>query len=554
MNPAAHDGDEARPRARAERIGPWLAQIARERGEQSALAAAGPEAAGPWWSYAELDRASGALADDLHALGLRAGDAVAIWLPNRPEWLVAHFAATRLGLLTVPLNTWYRDSEVAHFVGLARCRAVLVDSSFRGIDFDGILGRALAPLAAAGRQHVRWIIDWHAATMTEVPGWPREVRRVQVQSLSPHGPPAPVPSAANESAIVYATSGTTSAPKLAAHAESVLLAHAAAVARRGLFGPEDVVLGALPPCGAYGYGLLMASLMAGARAVTVEAFEVDRAVDIIATHGVTVAALTEPIVRRLLDHPGASRERLSSLRQVFSAGATLAPVVERAEREFGFRLTNVYGSSECLALAAFWDEGVVATSRGAAGGRLVSDGMEVRVADTDGRILAPGQEGELQFRGPAITRGYFGDPDATARAHTADGWFRSQDLGRIVDAGRSEFHYIARMNDAMRLKGFLVSPGEIEAMLQQHPAVAAAQVVGVPSADGDELAAAFVILRAGASADPEALRQFCLAHMASYKVPALLELLDAFPLTRSANGDKVMKNQLREMAKGRLCA
>lgn len=551
---AANEGSGSAGGLSAESFDAWIADRARRYGQRPALIAASRAGLGTPCGYADLDRESAALAASLHGLGLRSGDALAIWLPNRPEWLIAHLATARLGLLTLPLNTWYRDSELAHFIGLTGCRAVLVDSAFRGIAFDEILANAFAALGAAKRQTVRHVLDWNAAACSAPNDWPPGVQRVRIADLAPVPGRVRLPSAASDATIVYATSGTTSAPKLALHAEGALLAHADAVAARAHLGPGDVALGALPPCGAYGYGLLLAALTAGGRAVMMDEFDVDLALELIESERVTVAALTEPLVRRLFQHPLATRARLGSLRLVFSAGATLEPVVERAEREFGVRITNVYGSSECLALAAFWRDDSDVRTRSAAGGRLVSHGMQVRVADADGRPVSEGVEGELQFRGPVLSPGYFADPDASARARTPDGWFRSQDLGRVVDAAHGEFHYISRMNDALRLKGFLVSPGEIESMLHRHPGVAAAQVVGVPGPEGDELAAAFVIPRAEttARATAEDLRQFCRARMASYKVPALIEIVDAFPVTRSANGDKVIKARLREIAQERL--
>jgi fatty-acyl-CoA synthase len=328
----------------------------------------------------------------------------------------------------------------------------------------------------------------------------------------------------------------------------VLLSHAQAVAQTARMTPDDVVLAALPPCGAYGHGLILAALSAGATAILVREYAVERIVNAIESEQVTVMALTEPLLKKILDHAAAHRKSLRSLRIVFSAGGTLQPVVERAEAEFGFRITNVYGSSEVLALAAFWGFDGSAAERSAAGGRLVSAGMRVRAVDSAGIPVTPGMPGELQFAGPVVTSGYLVNEAATRNAFTTDGWFKSGDLGSVDDESGRRFHYVARLNDALRLKGFLVNPGEIEEMLQSHPDVSAAQVVGLSEKSGEDLAAAFVVLRPHASADADALRTFCRARMASYKVPTLLEIVPKFPMTRSANGDKVMKNRLRDMA------
>jgi fatty-acyl-CoA synthase len=531
------------------RLADWLRARTDRFGQRVAVESAQQGASSETVSFAELERRTGDLACAMQKLGLMPGDAIAIWLPNRPSWMLVHMAAARLGLLTVPLNTWYRESELVHFLRLGRCRAVFVDSSFRGIDFDGILGAAIDSIETAASKVVEWIVELGPEAV-----WRRVPSRVVVltlRDLESLGVEGRLPSLGeNRSQIAYSTSGTTSVPKLAVHRECALLSHASAVAQKAQLTTQDVVLGALAPCGAYGYTLLLAAMTAGARAIVIDEFDLDRVVDLIASERVTMLALTEPIMRKLLDHPRASRAAFRSLRLVFSAGGTLEPVVDRAEREFGFRVTNVYGSSEILALAAFWEPALGVPERSAAGGALTSPGMKVRAVDSEGNALPRGANGELQFLGPIVTSGYLVNNEATAKAFTADGWFRTGDLGCVIDPDAGRFLYVARMNDALRIKGFLVSPGEIEAMLQTHADVLSAQVVGIPDGLGEELAAAFVTVREGGTVTPDDLRRFCRERMASYKTPSILQIVDAFPMIRSANGDKVMKNKLREMAQG----
>jgi fatty-acyl-CoA synthase len=500
-------------------------------------------------TYVDIERRSARLAQGLSRLGFCPGESVAVWLPNRPSWMLVHLAAARLGLLTVPVNTWCRESEVSHLLALGNCRAIVLDSAFRGIDFTGILNASIDAMRGQGNDSLRWVID-AAAEPSSAPahGSLQRLRLSDLEATEDFGQQRWT--GENASMIAFSTSGTTSAPKLAVHRDTALLAHAQAVAGNARMTSADTVLAVLPPCGAYGYGLLMAALSVGARAILCEEFEMDRALELIESEQVTMLAVTEPLIRRLLDHPRASPQTLRSLRLVFSAGGTLQAVVERAEAQFGFRVSNVYGSSELLALAAFWDFDVDCQGRSAAGGRLTSGGMRVRAIDTAGQPLPRGREGELQFSGPVLTTGYLKDEKATRSAFSEDGWFSSQDLGQITNDEGTEFLYIARLNDAIRLKGFLVSPGEIEAMLQSHPMVKVAQVVGIPEEAGEEIAAAFVILNDNCGVEAQALRDYCRNKMASYKVPALLEIVTAFPMTRSANGDKVMKNKLREIAKG----
>ncbi|MDQ4117640.1 MAG: AMP-binding protein, partial [Actinomycetota bacterium] len=181
----------------------------------------------------------------------------------------------------------------------------------------------------------------------------------------------------------------------------------------------------------------------------------------------------------------------------------------------------------------------------AAGGTLVGDATRVRavVPGTDD-TLPDGEVGELQFRGPSVFVRYLDNPVATSSALSADGWYRSGDSGRTHDGGRT-FDYLSRLADTLRLKGFLVDPAQIEEILLTHAGVREAQVVGVPdTTTGEDRAVAFVV----GTADPDALRAWCRERLAAFKVPDRIAVVDAIPVTPSANGDKALKRALRERA------
>ena len=544
MNSRELEGTEACALARASFLDGWLHELSRRNSALALKSAA--EFSTQALTFSALDRDSACLAAGFERLGLCPGEGIAIWLPNSPAWLVAHFAAARAGLTTIPINTWSRASELEHLLKLGQCRAIIIDSGFRGIDFEAILTAALQPAALGGTACLRYIIDRAAASGRQPIGSASRVAFSEI--LLPQSAPSPEV-VENDAMIAFPTSGTTSLPKLAVHRAEALIGHAHAVASAAEMNPTDIVLCALPPCGAYGYGLIMASLASGAKAILCEAFDLDEIFRLIASEGVTMLALTEPLLRRLLDHPNSSRNSLASLRIVFSAGGTLLEVVRRAEEEFGFRVSNVYGSSEVLALASLWGPTADVATRSTAGGVLVHPGMSVRAASPSGVALPTGVSGELQFRGPVLMSHYLDDPVATAQALGSDGWFASRDVGVVVDDAATTFHYIARNNDALRLKGFLVNPGEIEAMLQSHPMVAMAQVVGVPDPGGEDIAVAFVIPVANQKPSEADLKTFCRTSMASYKSPTTIRMVETFPMSRSANGDKVLKQELREMAR-----
>jgi len=526
-----------------------LEQLAHQKGEKIALDFLSPRYVQPPVRYADLPAQVQAMMGALQALSLSRGDRIALWLPNNPQWMVLHFAAAQLGLTTIPINTWCRETEIGHYLGLSGARAIVVEPGFLNIDFSGILENVMAQ--GDPRIKLKWVLQYQRDMATPLPSCESKAGLTYVKLQAVTGHRASPSDVSLAQMIAYSTSGTTSLPKLAVHGEAQTLSHAHAVAERARMSDQDVMLCALPPCGAYGYGVIMAALVSGARAVLLESFDLDRLIAAIVSHKVTMMALTEPILRQLLDHPMASRTAFASLRIVYSAGATLEPVVARAEQEFGFRISNVYGSSEILALAAFWGFTADVPARSAAGGILTSPGMHVRAVDA-GATLTPGVSGELEFKGPVVMQGYLDNSEATQKAFTQDGWFRSGDVGFVDDAQGTCFHYIARGNDALRLKGFLVNPGEIEDKLQSHPNVQGAQVVGVPNGMGEDVAAAFIILSDKGATSSEDLLQYCRAGMASYKLPALIEIIDVFPTVRSANGDKVQKTKLRDLAREKL--
>jgi len=224
--------------------------------------------------------------------------------------------------------------------------------------------------------------------------------------------------------------------------------------------------------------------------------------------------------------------------------------VQRADAA-GLKLVGLYGASEIQALFARQDEHAPAAERSLAGGRPVSAAARVRARDPQtGAILAHGEPGELEFVAPSSRMAaYHGNPEATREAITADGYYRSGDLGYTLADGR--FVYLTRIGDSLRLGGFLVSPAEIEAVMQEAPGIAACQVVAIPRAGG-LVPVAFVLVQNGARLDETRVIAHASSKLARYKVPVRVVAIDAFPVTPGANATKIQKGKLREMAEALL--
>jgi len=212
----------------------------------------------------------------------------------------------------------------------------------------------------------------------------------------------------------------------------------------------------------------------------------------------------------------------------------------------GLTMVGLYGSSEMQAVLSRQPLYAPPEQREIGGGRLVNTTTQVRACNIEtGQVLPHGEQGELQFKGPSCMMAYFGNPEATAAAFTSDGFFKSGDLGYTVAQG--EYVFLSRMGDVLRLAGFLVNPMEIEAVLDAHPSVAVSQVVGIDGPRGP-VPVAFVQPRRGTRVDEAELIAHCRKQIANFKVPHHVLPIGEFPFTPSANGNKIQKAKLREMA------
>jgi fatty-acyl-CoA synthase len=510
----------------------------------AALAARIPDMPAIWYrdetiSFAELDRRSRRVAAGLAALGVGRGDVVSLFLPNAPAWITAFFGLGRLGAIALATNTRFRRSEVSDVLGRARAKAVVFWRGFRGIDFEEILRESLPALPAL--ESVIAYDEDAVAGAAAIDG--RGVTPFAALGASV-APRAQDDAAPDSPCLLFTTSGTTRRPKLVVHTHRTLLAHAKDVAVGFEYGALDGAgtLEMLPLCGTYGISQGLATLFAGRPMVLHPLFDAAVAREAIRRRGIRRVAMTDEMVRRLY---AGIEEKVPFPGLRFFTG-TRAHELAPLSQERGFRVSGIYGSSEVQALFARQPDHDDPVRMAEGGGLPVCPRAEVRARDPEtGRILSHGKPGELEIRAPSVTPGYLGDPEATARAFTEDGFFRTGDLGLTRADG--SFRYITRIGEAFRLNGFLVNPVEIEEFIQEHPKVERCQIVGLER-DGTTRVVAFVTARGGATLSEAALREHCLAGIARYKVPARFVALDAFPMVESANNRKIHRARLREMA------
>jgi fatty-acyl-CoA synthase len=492
-------------------------------------------------SFADLAAASRRVAGGLAALGIGRGDIVAIWMPGTPDWLVAALACARLGAVVLALNTRFRSAELDDLLARSGAKAILLAPDFPGISF----GEVLAACDPAALDRLETVI----ASGGAAPGILGK-RTADLAELARAAPLAEDRAEPGSPWMIFTTSGTTSRPKFAVHSHGTILRHAADVAHGFGYGAASVLYAGLPLSGTFGQAQALAALAAGASVVLHPVFDAEGAARLIASHGVTDFNATDDMAHRILEAaPG--ELPFPALRGCGypTFNPALGDLAERAEAR-GVRMFGLYGSSEAQALYARQELAADLALRQRPGGFLTSSEAAFRIADPEsGAELPDGESGELAVKGPSLMLGYLGNEEATRRQMTPDGFFRSGDLAHRAADG--SFVFESRMGDALRLAGYLVTPAEIEAYLQRHPAVQAAQVVGVVS-EGALKPVAFVTLRPGAALDEADARRFCAAGLARFKVPAAILAVDEFPTTQSANGVKIQKTRLREMAEARL--
>ncbi|WP_439408702.1 AMP-binding protein [Bradyrhizobium sp. DASA03076] len=492
-------------------------------------------------SRAEFARKVEQTAAWLAAQGIGKGDVVAVWLVNRVEWIALLFAAARLGAIVAAVNTRYRSAEVAHLLKLSGAKLLVIEAAFRSIDFAAILADiaktdvpALQQLAVVGADAL-----------------PAQWPSVRFDAFDKHYPPAPAQHDIDLPVLLYTTSGTTKGPKLVAHSQRTLASHAKAVAKALQLSPQrHALLAMLPFCGTFGMTSLLGFIAAGATVHVLDAFEAAPALKILAEHKITHSFGSDEMFRRILALTDARRPfphlQVCGFAAFQPGWRELAAEAEAR----GLPLFGLYGSSEVQALFSIGRASDAFADRIEGGGWPMSPDAKVRVRDTETGELAPqGVSGEIEISAPSCFLGYFNNPQATGDAITADGFFRTGDIGRLRGGA---FVYETRAGDAMRLGGFLVAPGEIEDELKSCAGVADAQVVAV-DLKGQARCVAFVIA-AGAPPRQEVLTARLRERLAGYKIPARIYVVDAFPVTDSANGVKIQRAKLRTIAMERIAA
>lgn len=512
-----------------------LARAARLFGEAPALVEGAQQL-----SFRELESQALAASAAFIAAGITAGERVALWAPNRSDWVVAALGALGAGAVLVPLNTRLKGKEAGFILRRSRARVLVTVGEFLGTHYPRLVGAESLPHlerlvilgeaapAAHGAFDTQSWREFLAAGATVPPG---DVRAAH-ERVQPH-----------DIADILFTSGTTGEPKgvLSSHEQNVRVfrtwSEVVGLAQ------GDRYLGVNPFFHSFGYKAgWLACLLQGATLYPLAVFDAGRALDHIERDRITVLPGPPTLYQGLLAHASLPRRDLTSLRLAVTGAASVPPVlITRMRTELKFRsVLTAYGLTESTGVVTVCphdaDDETVATRCG-----VPIPGVEVRCVDPGGRDVPRGEPGEVLVRGYNVMRGYFEDPRATAETIDADGWLHTGDVGVLDERGY--LRITDRIKDVFIVGGFNCYPAEIERLMCEHPAIAQVAVVGVPEERLGEVGKAYVVLRPGAQATSESLLDWSRENMANYKVPRHLEIVAQLPVNAAG---KVQKFALRK--------
>ncbi len=478
--------------------------------------------------YGMLDGMAQKFAGALRALGVRAGQHVALLLPNVPQFTIAYFGAHYNANPVVPLNVLLTADEIAYHLEDSDAVAVVV--------WEGFYDAARAGFERVpGCKHLI-VAKLDRADITAPEG------AHNMTAITMAAPPVgDVPATSSEdTAVILYTSGTTGKSKGAELTHFNMFYNAQWLTQQPLPAPlsEGVALVVLPLFHSFGQTVLQNSMIcAGGTLVYMPRFDPLGAAQLIARHKVTVFGGVPTMYFALLNHPEVAAGTLSTLACCLAGGSAMPVEVMKAfDEKHKTDILEGYGLSETSPVASFNPRG--AKKVGSIGKPIW--GIEFRLVAADGKIVTENDvPGEIAIKGHNVMKGYYKRPDAT-RESIVDGWFHS---GDIATRDADGYYFIVdRKKDMIIRGGFNVYPRELEEVLYGHPAIAEAAVVGVPHESHGEEVKAVVALKAGQSATAEDLIAYCKERLAAYKYPRIVEFRDALP--KGPTG-KILKRELR---------
>jgi fatty-acyl-CoA synthase len=504
------------------------------------------------WTWAEMAKEADALAAGLLDLGLKKGDRIGIWSPNRYEWILTQFATARIGLVLVNINPAYRLAELEYALNKVGCKALITAAQFKTSDYLGMI-QTIAPeidnalpgsLIAAKLPHLKIVIRM---------GEDRSAGMYNFADIVDSGRGDNVPVLDKITATldpddpinIQFTSGTTGSPKGATLTHVNIVNNGRFVAEGMKFSEKDRL--AIPVPLYHCFGMVMGVLGCTATGACMvfpgEAFEPDQTLRAVSDekcsglYGVPTMFVAE------LQHPDLASFDFSNLRTGIMAGAPCpTQVMKRCVDEMNLtEVTIAYGMTETSPVSFQSATDDPQERRVSTVGRIQPH-VECKVVDEDGNVVAPGVQGELCTRGYSVMKGYWNDEERTAESIDADGWMHTGDLATIDEQGYCNI--TGRVKDMLIRGGENVYPREIEEYLFRMPEIQDVQVFGVPDPKYGEEIAAWIVLKAGQNLTEEDVKGFCKGQIAHYKVPRYVKFVGELPMTVTGKPQKFVMRDL----------
>ncbi len=504
-------------------------------------------------SYAQIDRFSDQLAAAFLALDLQKGDRLILDLQNVPQFLMATYAAWKIGVIVVPVNPMYKERELLYFCQDSGARVMVIHDAIA----------ATLDLSFLKETAVKHVIATSALDFLP-PGAPRPDLLKEVEKVSVNGtvdllklmqshpnPTLPRPELVpDDIAFLTYTSGTTGPPKGAMNTHANIAFNARVYHKMLKMDESDVVLGVAPLFHVTGeVAHLAISALAGVPLILFYRFDTGEALRLIehwkAT--MTVAAITVYIA--LMNHPDIRKRDLSSLTKPYSGGAPVSEaIVEQFEKLSGCYIYNVYGMTETNSpshITPLGKRAPVDSESGALSVGVPVPNCVMKIMDLEQgtQALPPGEVGEIVDSGPVLVPGYWRKPEETKHA-IRDGWLYTGDVGKMDEDGW--FYVVDRKKDMIVASGYKVWPRDVEDVIYQIPVVKETAVIGVPDPYRGETVKAFVALKDGEeeeSITPEEIVSFCKSRMAAYKYPRQVEIIPEIPKTLTG---KFLRRELKK--------
>jgi malonyl-CoA/methylmalonyl-CoA synthetase len=494
----------------------------------TAVETTAPDGSPLFYTWGDLDRASARMANLLVSLKLPEGSRVAVQVEKSVEAMVLYLATLRAGYVFLPLNTAYQSAEIEYFIGNAEPGVVVCT--------PGNFGWVSKIAFTQGTGHVFTLGDDRTGSLLERAAHHSDVHQ-------------PVQKSADDLAAILYTSGTTGRSKGAMLTHGNLLSNAVTLKDYWGWKAGDVLIHALPIFHVHGlFVAIHGALINGSKMIWFAKFD-PKAV-LAAMPRATVFMGVPTLYVRLLAEAGLTKDAAKNMR-LFIAGSAplLIETFTEWQQRTGHTILERYGMSETIMLtsnpyAADKRHAGQSERRGATVG-FPLPGVGLRVVDDANKPLPVGEIGNIQVQGPNVFKGYWRMPEKTKEEFTADGWFKTGDVGKVDE--RDYVSIVGRSKDLIISGGYNVYPAEIEGYINDMPGVAESALVGVPHPDFGEVGVAVVIAKPGASLNPDAIVAQLKSQLANFKIPKKCFVVPELP--RNTMG-KVQKNLLREQHKG----